>query len=403
MHTIPEILKQLRNGGMVIMLDDEDRENEGDIIVAAEHATPEVINFLVTHARGLVCLPMAGQLMDRFDMPAMVQNNKARRSTAFTVSIEARDGITTGISAFDRAHTIAVAINPSAKREDVVSPGHVFPLRAAEGGVLKRQGHTEAAVDLMVMAGMMPAAVICEVMAENGEMMRRPALEVFAQTHKLPICTIEALVKYRKRHESFVEKVAEANLPSAYAEGALRVHAFRNTMTGVEHLAVVKGPLGKSPLVRVHSECATGDIFGSLRCDCGPQLQKSLSLIAAHETGGVVIYLRDHEGRGIGLANKVAAYALQDRGHDTISANTELGFATDERDYTTAAHVLKSLGVESCKLLSNNPDKRKALEELGIVVDDMQPLVIEPNPFNADYIATKRDQLGHFPNIKGAH
>jgi 3,4-dihydroxy 2-butanone 4-phosphate synthase / GTP cyclohydrolase II len=403
MHTIPEILTQLRNGGMVIMLDDEDRENEGDIIVAAEHATPEVINFLVTHARGLVCLPMTGALMDRFDMPAMVQNNKARRSTAFTVSIEARDGITTGISAFDRAHTIAVAINPSAKREDIVSPGHVFPLRAAECGVLKRQGHTEAAVDLMVMAGMTPAAVICEVMAENGEMMRRPALEIFAQKHKLPICTIEALVKYRKQQESFVEKVAEANLPSAYADGALRVQAFRNTITGVEHLAVVKGPLGQSPLVRMHSECATGDILGSLRCDCGPQLQKSLSLISQHETGGVVIYLRDHEGRGIGLANKIAAYALQDLGHDTISANTELGFATDERDYTTAAHILKSLGVESCTLLSNNPDKRKSLEELGIVVDDMQPLVIEPNPFNADYIATKRDQLGHFPNIKGAH
>jgi 3,4-dihydroxy 2-butanone 4-phosphate synthase / GTP cyclohydrolase II len=403
MHTIPEILTQLRTGGMVIMIDDEDRENEGDIIVAAEHATPDVINFLVTHARGLVCLPMAGAMMDRFDMPAMVQNNKAHRSTAFSVSIEARDGITTGISAFDRAHTISVAINPSAKREDIVSPGHVFPLRAAEGGVMKRQGHTEAAVDLMVMAGLKPAAVICEVMADNGEMMRRPALEIFAQTHNLPICTIEALVKYRKRHENFVEKIAEANLPSAHADGALRVHAFRNTLTGVEHLAVVKGPLGKSPLIRVHSECATGDILGSLRCDCGPQLQKSLQLVAAHEAGGVVIYLRDHEGRGIGLGNKIAAYALQDRGHDTISANRELGFGTDERDYTTAAHILKSLGVEGCKLLSNNPDKRHALQELGIAVEEMVPLVIPPNPFNTDYIAIKRDHLGHFPNIKGAN
>jgi 3,4-dihydroxy 2-butanone 4-phosphate synthase/GTP cyclohydrolase II len=385
----------LKRGGMIILADDESRENEGDLVIAAAHANAEAVNFMAKHGRGLICLPMAGELIDRFNLPPMTHNNRARRATAFTVSIEARQGVTTGISAADRATTIAAAINPSAMPGDIVSPGHVFPLRAAEGGVLTRRGHTEGAVDLMRLAGLTPAAVICEVMGDDGTMMRRKELEAFAREHGLPVLTIEAIVKHRKRTENGVMEVAQADLPSAHADEPLRIHAFRNTIDGMEHLAIVRGPLRGVPLVRVHSECVTGEAFGSLRCDCGPQLQESLRLIS--ESGsGVVIYLRNHEGRGIGLANKILAYALQDKGHDTIEANTELGFAPDQRDYTAAAHMLKSLGVSSLVLLTNNPEKRKALVELGLDVVAQRPLLIEANPFNAHYLATKRDRMGHF-------
>ncbi len=399
MSTLQQALNHLKSGGMIILVDDEDRENEGDFVIAAEFATPEAVNFMARFGRGLICMPMAGAVMDKFNLPPMVANNKARRSTAFTVSIEARDGITTGISAFDRAHTIATAINANTKPEDIVSPGHVFPLRAHDKGVLGRTGHTEGSVDLMRLAGLALAAVICEIMKDDGEMARRPDLDIFAKQHGLPVLAIAEIVKHRKATENHVLEVAQSDLPSAFSDEPLRIHAFRNQLDGTDHLALVKHPLPASPLVRVHSECLTGEALGSLRCDCGAQLQESMRQVAESD-GGIVIYLRNHEGRGIGLANKIMAYALQDKGHDTIEANTALGFAPDHRDYTAAAHMLKSLGVKSLRLLSNNPDKAKALVELGLDVVEEIPLVVESNPFNAAYLATKRDRMGHFQNNK---
>jgi 3,4-dihydroxy 2-butanone 4-phosphate synthase / GTP cyclohydrolase II len=395
MSALQIALEQLRKGGMIILVDDEDRENEGDLVVAAEFATPEVVNFMATHGRGLICMPMTAAMADRFRLPPMVQTNNSRCSTAFTVSIEARDGITTGISAYERAHTIAVACDPNAKPEDIVSPGHVFPLRAVDGGVLKRAGHTEGAIDLMRLGGLRPAAVICEVMKEDGEMARRSDLDRFAKKHGLPVLTIAELVLHRRRTENHVQEIAQSELPSVHADEPLRVHAFRNLLDGADHLALVKHPLPKVPLVRVHSECLTGEAFGSLRCDCGPQLQESIKRVSESD-GGIVIYLRNHEGRGIGLANKIRAYALQDQGHDTVKANTDLGFAPDARDYMAAAHMLKSLGVTSLRLLSNNPEKARALSEMGIDVKERLPLIVAANPFNATYLATKRDRMGHF-------
>jgi 3,4-dihydroxy 2-butanone 4-phosphate synthase / GTP cyclohydrolase II len=399
MSALSKALEQLRNGGMIILTDDEDRENEGDLVMAAEFATPEAVNFMARFGRGLICLPMTSAALDKFNLPQMAPINRARRSTAFTISIEARDGITTGISAFDRAHTIATAINPSTKSEDIVSPGHVFPLRAAEGGVLKRAGHTEGAIDLMTLAGLQPAGVICEIMGDDGEMSRRPALEVFAKIHNLPILTIAELVKHRLQTEVLIDEVAKSELPTAYADEPLTVHAFRSRIDGTEHLAIVKHPLPKTPLVRVHSECLTGEALGSLRCDCGPQLQTAIRMVSESE-GGVVLYMRNQEGRGIGLANKIKAYALQDQGHDTVEANAALGFANDTRDYAAAAHMLKALGVSELTLLTNNPDKTHALQELGLNVVEQRPLVIEANPFNANYLATKREKLGHSFEIK---
>ncbi len=390
-------LDQLRRGGMIILVDDEDRENEGDLVVAAEFASAEAVNFMARHGRGLICLPMTAEQIDRLGLPAMAAVNKARRSTAFTVSIEARDGITTGISAADRARSIAAASNPDARAEDIVMPGHIFPLRAAEGGVLKRQGHTEGSVDLMRLAGLRTAAVICEIMREDGTMARRDDLDVFAKIHGLPILTIEEIVKHRRREDMLVIEVAQAELPTAHSDEPLRLHAYRSALDGMEHLAIVKHPLGNTPLVRVHSECLTGEALGSLRCDCGPQLQEALRLVGESE-GGVVIYLRNHEGRGIGLANKVKAYALQDEGHDTIEANARLGFAVDLRDYLPAAQMLKRLGVKRLRLLTNNPEKVRALQELGLDVIEQQPLVIAANPFNTAYLSTKRVRMGHFHN-----
>jgi 3,4-dihydroxy 2-butanone 4-phosphate synthase / GTP cyclohydrolase II len=397
MSSLSIALQQLRRGGLIILVDDEDRENEGDLIVAAEFATAEVVNFMAKHGRGLICLPMTAEQVDMLGLPPMAAVNKARRSTAFTVSIEARDGITTGISAADRACSIAAASNPLAKPEDIVMPGHIFPLRAAEGGVLKRQGHTEGSVDLMRLAGLRPAAVICEIMREDGTMARRDDLDVFAKVNGLPILTIEEIVKHRRREDMLVAEVAQADLPTAYTDEPLRIHAFRSVVDGVEHLAIVKHPLGNAPLVRVHSECLTGEALGSLRCDCGPQLQEALRMVG-ESNGGVVIYLRNQEGRGIGLANKVKAYALQDEGHDTVEANARLGFAVDLRDYMPAAHMLRALGVSHLRLLTNNPAKTRALQELGLEVIEQQPLVIAANPFNETYLSTKRERMGHFHN-----
>ncbi|MBE7213165.1 MAG: 3,4-dihydroxy-2-butanone-4-phosphate synthase, partial [Gluconacetobacter diazotrophicus] len=365
----------LRAGGLVLMTDDEDRENEGDLVVAAEFATPAAINFMATHARGLICLPMEADAIDRLRLPPMVADNRANRSTAFTVSIEARTGISTGISAHDRARTIAAATAPGAAADDVVSPGHVFPLRAQPGGVLVRAGHTEGSVDLARMAGLRPAAVICEIMSADGSMARGPELREFATRHDIPIVTIAELVAHLSAvadaipAEPRVERVATTGLPVALADAPFEMRAYRDP-SGIEHLALLKGDpaaAGAVPLVRLHSECVTGDVFGSLRCDCGAQLHGALRAIAA-APAGVLLYLRGQEGRGIGLANKIRAYALQDQGLDTVEANHRLGFAADARDWGVAAAMLRDCGVRELELLTNNPDKMAALQGRGFCV-----------------------------------
>ncbi|HTN60092.1 MAG TPA: 3,4-dihydroxy-2-butanone-4-phosphate synthase [Devosia sp.] len=397
MSALSLALDRLRKGGMIILTDDEGRENEGDLVVAAEFATPEAVNFMAAQGRGLICLALTGTQVDRLQLQPMTPRNLARRSTAFTVSIEAREGITTGISAFDRARTIAAAVASDAVPTDIVSPGHVFPLRAAEGGVLARDGHTEGAIDLMRLAGLTAAGVICEIMGDDGSMERGPALERFAHRHGLPMLSIGDIALHRLRTERLVEAIADAELPTAFAETPMRVHAFRSLIDGVEHLAIVKHPLPAVPLVRLHSECLTGDALGSLRCDCGAQLQQAMRLIG-HSDGGALIYLRGQEGRGIGLANKIRAYALQDQGSDTVDANTTLGFVADARDYAIAAQILKALGVTRLNLLSNNPRKAEALELYDVAVNQRIPLVIPANPFNRAYLATKGEKLGHiFP------
>ncbi|PRX11395.1 UNVERIFIED_ORG: 3,4-dihydroxy 2-butanone 4-phosphate synthase/GTP cyclohydrolase II [Martelella mediterranea] len=389
---VEKALAALKAGGMVLLVDDETRENEGDVVVAADFATPAAVNFMAKHARGLICLTLTGEQVDRLGLKPMVQNNRARHETAFTVSIEAAEGISTGISAAERARTIAAAANPQAVPSDIVSPGHMFPLRAADGGVLVRDGHTEGAVDLARLAGLNPAAVICEVMRDDGEMARRPDLETFAKTHDMPLLTIRELAEYRMRTEILVEEVARAELPTAVA--GFKAHAFRSLIDGTEHLALVKGPLGNAPLVRVHSECLTGDVFGSLRCDCGEQLHQAMAMIG--EEGGVIVYLKGHEGRGIGLANKIRAYGLQEeKGLDTHAANLALGLPADARDYHAAVHILKSLGVSRLRLLSNNPEKPEALERAGLSIEKRVPLITATNPFNETYLAAKRTKFGH--------
>ena len=395
MEPVERALDAMRAGGMVLLVDDEARENEGDVVVAAEFADAAAVNFMAKHARGLICLTLTGAQVDRLGLTPMVADNRARHTTAFTVSIEAAEGITTGISAAERARTVAAAANPDAKPGDVVSPGHMFPLRAVEGGVLARDGHTEGAVDLARLAGLNPAAVICEVMRDDGEMARRDDLMAFAKQHDMPFLTIAELAEYRMRTEILVDEVAAANLPVAH--GAFKVHAFTSRVDGVEHLALVKGPLSANPLVRVHSECLTGDVFGSLRCDCGDQLAESMVMIG--EKGGVVVYLRGQEGRGIGLANKIRAYGLQEQGLDTHAANLALGLPADARQYYTAAHILKSLGVSRLQLLSNNPAKPEALARCGLTVEKRLPLIIATNPHNETYLAAKREKFGHLlPN-----
>lgn len=390
MSRLSDALERLKAGGMIILVDDEDRENEGDLVLGAQFADAAAIAFMAKAASGLICLAMEPDAVDRLGLPPMVADNRTRRSTAFTVSIEAAVGVDTGISAFDRALTIQAAVAPDAKAADIVSPGHVFPLRAVPGGVLARAGHTEASVELMRLAGLTPAAVICEVMNDDGTMARRDDLEVFGARHDLPILTIAELVEHLRAEA--VEPVATAHLPSAHG-GQFEVRAFRDRTSGVEHLVLLNGPLDGAPLVRVHSECLTGDALGSQRCDCGAQLQASMRRIG--EEGGALVYLRGHEGRGLGLANKIAAYALQDDGLDTVEANHALGFADDPRDYAAAVAMLKSLGVERLRLLSNNPRKAAALRAGGIEVVEQVPLLAPVTPHNAAYLAAKRDKLGH--------
>ena len=402
MSRLSDAIERLKAGRMIILVDDEDRENEGDLVLAAEFATGEQVNFMAAQARGLICLALEDAAVERLGLPPMVGDNRTSRKTAFTVSIEAKIGVTTGISAFDRARTIQAAVAPDATSADIVSPGHVFPLRAVPGGVLARAGHTEGSVDLMRIAGLRPAAVICEVMKDDGEMARLADLRAFSERHDIPILTIAEVAAHRMTHESLVEEVASARLPSLYAPDGLTARAFRSRIDGREHLALIKGPLADGALVRVHSECLTGDALGSLRCDCGAQLQAALRRIGESD-GGVLIYLHGHEGRGVGLANKIRAYALQDQGLDTVEANTALGFADDLRDYGVAAQILRSLGLGRIRLLSNNPRKAAGLGAYGVTVDEEVPLVPPANPHNLGYLAAKRDKLGHRLSVPDPH
>ncbi len=394
MSSLSDAVRTLRSGRPIILVDDEDRENEGDLVVAAELVSAEAVNFMAAHARGLICLAMEASLVDRLRLPLMTADNRASRKTAFTVSIEAARGVTTGISAFDRARTIQAAVARDATAADVVSPGHVFPLRAAEGGVLARAGHTEGSVDLMKIAGLAPAAVICEIMRPDGEMARLPELRTFSAQHDVPLLTIAEIAAHRMATESLVEEVARARLPCVGAAEPLEVRTFRSLVDGVEHLAVINGPLASGALVRAHSECLTGDVLGSLRCDCGAQLHAALRLVGERENRAL-LYLRGHEGRGIGLGAKIRAYALQDEGLDTVEANLALGFAADQRDYGIAAQILRALGADEVRLLTNNPRKTAGLRACGVKVLEEVPLRIAPNPHNAAYLAAKRLKLGH--------
>ncbi|KTD41740.1 bifunctional 3,4-dihydroxy-2-butanone-4-phosphate synthase/GTP cyclohydrolase II [Legionella parisiensis] len=391
--TIEHAVETLKAGKMVILMDDEDRENEGDLVVAAEYATPETINFMSRHGCGLICLSMADELIDKLQLPMMAQNNKSPYGTAFTVSIEAAEGVSTGISAKDRAQTIKVAINPESGPSDIISPGHIFPLRARKKGVLERQGQTEGSVDLAKLAGLAPAAVICEIINEDGTMSRRDELVSFSQKHNIPLVTIKDLIEYRIRHEVLVSAAASTRIP-LQNKGDFNMTVFANELDNAEHFALVKPPIfaNRVPLVRIHSECITGDILGSCKCDCGNQLEKSLALIAAE--GGVLIYLRQ-EGRGIGLANKLKAYALQEQGWDTVDANHQLGLPVDSRNYAIAYQILKYFGIDAIRLLTNNPSKIAAVDRYGIKVMERVPLEIEPTKESHRYLKTKKEKLGH--------
>jgi len=395
---IEEALDDLKNGKMIILVDDEDRENEGDLTMAAERVTPEAINFMAKYGRGLICLAMDPEIIERLLLPLMVYDNRSTYKTAFTVSIEARQGVTTGISAADRAHTILTAVADDAKPEDLVQPGHVFPLRARRGGVLFRTGQTEGSVDLAKLAHLKPAAVICEIMNDDGTMARLPDLEKFSEQHGIKIATVADIIAYRMRNESFVHMAAETVLPTSYGE--FRAMAFVNDIDDYEHLALVKGDIEpeKDVLVRVHSQCLTGDVLGSYRCDCGPQLDKAMEIVQK-EGLGVILYMQQ-EGRGIGLANKLKAYSLQDHGRDTVEANEELGFKADLRDYGVGAQILASLGVRKMKLMTNNPQKIIGLEGYGLEVTGRIPIEIEPRPENKKYLITKCQKLGHLLNIE---
>ena len=396
--TIEDAIKEIRAGHMVILVDDEDRENEGDLMIAAEKVTPEAINFMAKYGRGLVCLAMTGEKIDALGLPLMVDNNTSQFHTGFTVSIEARIGVTTGISAADRAITTLTAIADNAKPNDLVRPGHVFPLRARRGGVIVRAGQTEGSVDLSRLSGLKPAGVICEIMDDDGSMSRMPSLEKFSEKHGIGICTIADLIEYRMRTESFVSAAAETVIPTAFA-GEFKVVVYENEVDDLLHIAMVKGTIDpdKPVLVRVHSECLTGDIFGSLRCDCGDQLHKAMEMIDK-EGVGVLLYIRQ-EGRGIGLVNKLKAYALQDQGLDTVEANNELGFKSDLRNYGIGAQILVDLGVRKMRLLTNNPKKMIGLEGYKLSIVEQVPIEIMPNEFNRSYLECKKLKMGHLLNI----
>lgn len=390
---VEEAVELYRRGELVIIVDDEDRENEGDLCIAAERATPQAINFMARYGRGLICLALTEERCDELQLPLMVEDNTSNYGTAFTVSIEARGKVTTGISAADRAATILTAIDPATRPGDLLRPGHVFPLRARKGGVLKRAGQTEASVDLAMIAGMNPAAVICEIMNEDGTMARLPDLQAFAAEHDLKIISVADIIKYRMRHERHVQRIAAPVIPTAFGE--FRACGYRSDINGEEHLALVMGEIDPEEpvLVRVHSSCLTGDVFGSARCDCGDQLERALEVIS--EAGrGVVLYLLQ-EGRGIGLFNKLRAYELQEQGHDTIEANEKLGFAPDIRDYGTGSQILRDLGVGKIRLLTNNPSKYVAIEGYGLEIVERVPLEIAPSQTTRKYLEAKKRKLGH--------
>jgi len=395
MATIEEAIEEYRAGRFVVIVDDEDRENEGDLTIPAEFVTAEHINFMARYGRGLICMPMTGERIEQLGIPMMVSSvsNNSRFGTPFTVSVEARTGVTTGISAHDRARTVQVLIDPRSTNDDLVMPGHLFPLRAREGGVLVRAGQTEAVVDLCRLAGLHPAGVLCEIMRADGTMARMPDLKRFAQRHRLKVISVDQLIAYRQRHERLVQRVAETLIPTIH--GKWRAIAYRSSIDADEHVALVMGDVdGDEPvLVRMHSQCVTGDVFHSIRCDCGEQLQRSLQMIA-EEGRGVIVYMRQ-EGRGIGLHNKLRAYELQDNGLDTVEANEALGFEADRRDYGIGMQILVDLGLQKVRFLTNNPKKRAGLEGFGLQMVERVPIIVEPNEFNARYLETKREKLGH--------
>jgi 3,4-dihydroxy 2-butanone 4-phosphate synthase/GTP cyclohydrolase II len=394
MDTVERAVADIAAGQAVVVVDDEDRENEGDLIFAASKSTPELMAFTIRYSSGVICVPVTAPTLDRLGIPLMTPHNRERMRTAYTVSVDARDGVTTGISAADRSHTVRTLIDSATEAFEIVQPGHVFPLRYAEGGVLVRPGHTEAAVDLARLAGLEPAGVISEIVNDDGTMKRGQQLREFADEHGLAMISIEQLIHHRRRHETHVERVAETRLPTAH--GDFTAYGYRITVDDGEHLALVHGDVsGDEPvLTRVHSECLTGDVFGSRRCDCGPQLDEALERIV-EEGRGVLVYLRGHEGRGIGLVAKLQAYQLQDGGRDTVDANLELGLPADARHYGAATQILRDLGVTNVRLLTNNPGKVTNLEEYGVRVAERVPLTTRPNDHNLQYLLTKRDRMGH--------
>jgi 3,4-dihydroxy 2-butanone 4-phosphate synthase/GTP cyclohydrolase II len=392
--SVEEAIKEVKAGRIIIITDDEDRENEGDLMVAAEKTTPDIINFMAKYGRGLICLPLTKDRLGALDLPLMVSHNTARYETAFTVSIDGVKKVTTGISAQDRSQTILTAIHPDTKPADLARPGHIFPLEAKEGGVLERAGQTEASVDISRLAGLHPSGVICEIMNEDGTMSRMPELEKFSRTHGIPILTVADLIKYRMKTENLVRKVDEADLPTKF--GHFRLLVFEDLIHKDHHIALVKGqPESDEPtLVRAHSQCFTGDVLGSSRCDCGDQLHQSMDMIDK-EGAGVILYMLNHEGRGIGLVNKIKAYAIQDQGADTVEANTRLGFKADHRDYGIGAQILVALGINKLRLITNNPRKFIGLDGYGLKIVERVPIEIPPNSCNFNYLKTKKEKMGH--------